>query len=102
VLGLRVVSGDLVTSACRGLAWEGGLVAEEGGSTPPTKSPWDVCLPCHDREGQLPGGWIRVHCPHARCYPSDVADSEWEVLGPEAEQVMAELRGGRGGRAVSQ
>jgi transposase len=30
-----------------------------------------------------------------------MADSEWAVLGPEAEQVMAELRAGRGGRAMS-
>lgn len=27
-----------------------------------------------------------------RCYPSDLTDAEWEVLRPEAEQVMAELR----------
>jgi transposase len=30
-----------------------------------------------------------------------MTDSQWEVLGPEAEQVMAELRRGRGGRATS-
>lgn len=35
------------------------------------------------------------------CYPSDITDSEWEVLGPEAEQLMAELRRGRGGRPMS-
>ena len=51
----------------------------------------------------------KASCPMAGCgctgrarrYPSDMADSEWAVLGPEAEQVMAELRAGRGGRAMS-
>lgn len=51
----------------------------------------------------------KASCPVAGCgctgrarrYPSDMADSEWAVLGPEAEQVMAELRAGRGGRAMS-
>lgn len=52
---------------------------------------------------------VKASCPAAGCgctgrvrrYPSDMADSEWAVLGPEAEQVMAELRAGRGGRAMS-
>ena len=35
------------------------------------------------------------------CYPSDMTDPEWEVLEPEAEQLMAELRRGRGGRPMS-
>lgn len=51
----------------------------------------------------------KASCPMAGCgctgrarrYPSDMTDSEWAVLGPEAEQVMAELRSGRGGRAMS-
>lgn len=51
----------------------------------------------------------KASCPMAGCgctgrarrYPSDMTDSEWAVLGPEAEAVMAELRAGRGGRAMS-
>ncbi len=35
------------------------------------------------------------------CYPSDMTDPEWEVLEPEAEAVMAELRRGPGGRPMS-
>jgi transposase len=34
------------------------------------------------------------------CYPSDLTDPEWEILRPEAEAVMAELRRGRGGRPM--
>ncbi len=30
-----------------------------------------------------------------------MTDSEWEVLGPEAEALMAELRRGRDGRPMS-
>ena len=30
------------------------------------------------------------------CYPSDMTDPEWEILRPEAEQAMAELRRGAG------
>jgi len=36
-----------------------------------------------------------------RCYPSDMTDAEWQVLGPEAEAVMAQWRRGRGGRPMS-
>ncbi len=51
----------------------------------------------------------KASCPVAGCgctgrarrYPSDMTDSQWEVLGPEAVGVMAELRAGRGGRAMS-
>ncbi len=51
----------------------------------------------------------KTSCPVAGCgctgrarrYPSDMTDSQWEVLGPEVEQVMAELRRGRGGRGMS-
>jgi transposase len=32
-----------------------------------------------------------------RAYPSDLTDAQWEVLRPEAEAVMAELRNGAGG-----
>jgi transposase len=42
------------------------------------------CL-CHDREPR---------------YPSDVTDAEWELLGPQAQAVMAELRRGPGGRPM--
>jgi len=46
----------------------------------------------------------RASCPLAGClcrdrvarYPSDLTDTQWEVLRPEAEQVMAELRRGAG------
>jgi transposase len=42
----------------------------------------------------------RASCAHPGClcrdrvarYPSDLADAQWEVLRPQAEQVMAELR----------
>jgi hypothetical protein len=51
----------------------------------------------------------RASCPVAGCgctgrvrrYPLDTTDSEWEVVGPEVVGVMAELRSGRGGRAMS-
>jgi transposase len=33
-------------------------------------------------------------------YPSDMTDAEWEILGPAARAVMAELRRGRGGRGM--
>jgi transposase len=33
-------------------------------------------------------------------YPSDVTDAEWELLGPGAQAVMAELRRGPGGRPM--
>jgi transposase len=36
-----------------------------------------------------PGCWCRDRQPR---YPSDLSDAEWEVLRPEAEQVMDELR----------
>jgi transposase len=34
-------------------------------------------------------------------YPSDTTDAEWEVLGPQARAVMAELRRGPGGRPMT-
>lgn len=40
---------------------------------------------CHDR---------------ARSYPSDLTDAQWEVLRPEAEAVMTELRWGPGGARI--
>ncbi len=48
-------------------------------------------------------------CPVAGCgcaqrvsrYPSDMTDAEWEVLGPQARAVMAELRHGPGGRPMT-
>lgn len=36
-----------------------------------------------------PGCWCR---DRVGCYPSDLTDAQWEVLRPEAETVMAELR----------
>jgi transposase len=36
-----------------------------------------------------PGCWCR---DRVGCYPSDLTDQEWDVLRPEAEQVMADLR----------
>jgi transposase len=42
------------------------------------------CL-CHDRGPR---------------YPWDVTDAEWELLGPQAQAVMAELRRGPGGRPM--
>jgi hypothetical protein len=35
---------------------------------------------------------------HVPRYSLDVTDAEWELLGPEAQAVMAELRRGPGGR----
>jgi transposase len=35
------------------------------------------------------GCWCR---DRVACYPSDLTDQEWDVLRPEAEQVMADLR----------
>jgi len=34
-------------------------------------------------------------------YPSDMTDTEWEILKPEATAVMAELRRGAGGRPMT-
>jgi len=50
----------------------------------------------------------KASCPVSGCacrdraprYPSDMTDAEWGVLRPEAEQVMAELRRGPGGRPM--
>jgi transposase len=36
-----------------------------------------------------PGCWCRDRVAH---YPSDLTDAQWELLRPQAEQVMAELR----------
>ena len=33
-------------------------------------------------------------------YPSDMTDAEWELLGPEAQAIMAELRRGPAGRPM--
>jgi transposase len=51
----------------------------------------------------------KATCPVAGCvcaeraprYPSDMTDAEWEVLGPQARAVMAELRQGPGGRPMA-
>src|SRR5512133_1919975 len=51
----------------------------------------------------------KATCPVAGCgcaeraprYPSDMTDGEWEVLGPQARAVMAELRHGPGGRPMA-
>ena len=51
----------------------------------------------------------KAMCPVAGCgcaqraprYPSDMTDAEWEVLGPQARAVMAELRHGPGGRPMA-
>ncbi|WP_300007618.1 IS5 family transposase [Pseudonocardia sp.] len=51
----------------------------------------------------------RPPCPVNGCgcahrvtrYPSDTTDAEWEVLGPQARAVMAELRRGPGGRPMA-
>jgi transposase len=50
----------------------------------------------------------KASCPVPGCacrdreprYPSDLTDAEWEVLRPEVELVMAELRRGPGGRPM--
>lgn len=42
-----------------------------------------------DASCATPGCWCR---DRVACYPSDLTDAQWEVLRPEAEQVMAELR----------
>jgi transposase len=52
-----------------------------------------------------PLGSQNTNCPvtgcvcrdRARSYPSDLTDAQWQVLRPEAEAVMAELRRGPGG-----
>jgi transposase len=56
-----------------------------------------------------PASAEKATCPVAGCgcaeraprYPSDMTDAEWEVLGPQARAVMAELRHGPGGRPMS-
>lgn len=55
-----------------------------------------------------PASAEKAICPVAGCvcaqraprYPSDMTDAEWEVLGPQARAVMAELRRGPGGRPM--
>jgi transposase len=42
-----------------------------------------------DASCATPGCWCR---DRAACYPSDLTDVQWELLRPEAERVMAELR----------
>lgn len=39
-------------------------------------------------------------CDRTPRYPSDLTDEQWELLGPEVEAVMAELRLGPGGRPM--
>ena len=56
-----------------------------------------------------PASAEKATCPVAGCgcaqrvsrYPSDMTDAEWEVLGPQARAVMAELRRGPGGRPMA-
>ena len=56
-----------------------------------------------------PASAEKATCPVAGCgcaqraprYPSDMTDAEWEVLGPQARAVMAELRHGPGGRPMA-
>ena len=56
-----------------------------------------------------PASAEKATCPVAGCgcaqraprYPSDMTDAEWEVLGPQARAVMAELRRGPGGRPMT-
>jgi len=56
-----------------------------------------------------PASAEKATCPVAGCgcaeraprYPSDMTDAEWEVLGPAARAVMAELRHGPGGRPMA-
>lgn len=51
----------------------------------------------------------KATCPVVGCvcahrlprYPSDMTDAEWEVLGPQARSVMADLRQGPGGRPMA-
>lgn len=42
-----------------------------------------------DASCATPGCWCR---DRVACYPSDLTDAQWELLRPEAERVMAELR----------
>jgi transposase len=42
-----------------------------------------------DASCATPGCWCR---DRVACYPSDLTDTQWELLRPEAERVMAELR----------
>ena len=56
-----------------------------------------------------PASAEKATCPVAGCgcaqraprYPSDMTDAEWEVFGPQARAVMAELRRGPGGRPMT-
>ena len=56
-----------------------------------------------------PASAEKATCPGAGCgcaqraprYPSGMTDAEWEVLGPQARAVMAELRHGPGGRPMA-
>src|SRR5712692_11253653 len=45
-------------------------------------------LAVRDASCASPGCWCR---DRARCYPSDLDDGQWAVLGPQARAVMAEL-----------
>src|SRR4051812_50169589 len=42
-----------------------------------------------DASCATPGCWCR---DRVACYPSDLTDAQWELLRPEAERVMTELR----------
>ena len=56
-----------------------------------------------------PASAEKATCPVVGCvcaqraprYPSDMTDAEWEVFGPQARAVMAELRRGPGGRPMT-
>ncbi len=63
----------------------------------------------HDTSRRGDGQARSATCPVAGCgyaeraprYPSDITDAEWDVLGPQARAVMAELRHGPGGRPMT-
>jgi transposase len=46
-------------------------------------------VPASDARCATPGCWCRDRVAR---YPSDLTDAQWELLRPEAERVMAELR----------
>ena len=87
---------DLVTVVC---PWyEKGLpVAEEYHLLDYHKL--DVCLPVEATKAscRVSGCLCRDRGPR---YPSDATDAEWELLRPQAQAVMAELRRGPGGRPM--
>src|SRR5712691_11339631 len=69
-------------------------------ASPPTKnSPMPVYRADLLGASTCPGCWCRDRVPR---YPSDLTDAQWEVLRPEAEQVMDELRRAAGRPMVHQ